>query len=204
MLLTKSQKLIWRINALIQSARFKHFGRNVFLSPASKIPFKKRVSIGSNCRIGSYCRLEATEKGSQIIIGDNSIMYHFSSIIAYSAKIKIGHHTSLHEFAILSGPGDIEIGAYVRIAARASIFAGNHVIDRVDVPIHRQGMKSIGVTIDDDCWLGTNSVVIDGNHLARGCILGANAVLNISTKPFGIYAGIPAKLLKIRGESKSI
>jgi acetyltransferase-like isoleucine patch superfamily enzyme len=35
-------------------------------------------------------------------------------------------------------------------------------------------------------------------HIAEGCAIGALSLVNASTQPFGVYAGVPARRLKDR------
>lgn len=37
-----------------------------------------------------------------------------------------------------------------------------------------------------------------GVEIAKGCIIGAGAVVTKNTKPYGIYGGVPAKRMKER------
>ena len=104
---------------------------------------------------------------------------------------------------MISGPGNVTIGNYVRIAPRVTIVAGNHVFDRSDIPIHEQGMKGGDITIQDDCWLGANAVILSGVTVREGSVIGAGSVVTKDTEAYGIYAGVPAKLIGSRRDAKS-
>lgn len=55
------------------------------------------------------------------------------------------------------------------------------------------------IVIGNDVWIGTRVVVLQGVHIADGCIVGAGSVVTKSlTEPYGIYAGNPAKLIRHR------
>jgi acetyltransferase-like isoleucine patch superfamily enzyme len=54
------------------------------------------------------------------------------------------------------------------------------------------------VTIDDDVWLGTQSVILSGVHIGKGAIVAAGAVVNQDIPPYSVAAGIPAKIIKSR------
>lgn len=38
--------------------------------------------------------------------------------------------------------------------------------------------------------------MLDVVTIAKGCVVGANAVVTKNTIPFGIYVGVPAKIVK--------
>jgi acetyltransferase-like isoleucine patch superfamily enzyme len=65
--------------------------------------------------------------------------------------------------------------------------------------IARQGRDRDGIVIDDDVWIGAHASVLDGVRIARGCVIGAGAVVTKSTEPYGVYAGVPAKPIGERG-----
>lgn len=59
-------------------------------------------------------------------------------------------------------------------------------------------MTSIGVTIEDDVWMGTGVIVLDGVHVAEGCVIGAGAIVTKDTEPYSIYVGVPARKIGAR------
>ena len=57
-------------------------------------------------------------------------------------------------------------------------------------------VKSENIIIEDDVWIGTNSIILKGVKLGRGSVIAAGSVVTKSTKPFHIYGGNPAKIIK--------
>lgn len=49
------------------------------------------------------------------------------------------------------------------------------------------------VTIEDDCWLGSNSVVLPGVTIGKMSIVAAGAVVTKDVEPYSIMVGSPAK-----------
>lgn len=54
------------------------------------------------------------------------------------------------------------------------------------------------VVVGDDCWLGSNSVILPGVTLAKGTVVGANAVVNKDFPQNSIVAGTPAQVIGTR------
>lgn len=54
------------------------------------------------------------------------------------------------------------------------------------------------VIIGDDCRIGRRAIIMPGVEIAKGCIIGAGAVVTKNTQPYGIYGGVPAKRMKER------
>lgn len=54
------------------------------------------------------------------------------------------------------------------------------------------------IVVGNDCWIGHGALLLSGSHLADGAVLGAKSVLSGATEPFGVYAGNPARLTRLR------
>ena len=124
-------------------------------------------------------------------------------IDAQSGTIETRDNVSLNDYSVLLGHGGIRIGNDVRIAAHVVIVSFEHGSSDTTRPIRQQPIIRRGVVIDDDVWIGAGAKILGGAHVAKGCIIGANSVVKGTTVPFGIYAGSPARLIRMRGDEKS-
>jgi len=57
-------------------------------------------------------------------------------------------------------------------------------------------------TIGDDAWIGANVVVTPGVTIADGNLIGAGSVVTGDTEPGTIVAGVPARHIGDRGDSR--
>ncbi len=160
---------------------------------------KGRIKLGGNTRISAGVVIDPG--AGWITIGKNAELQRHSIIQTYGGSIAIGDGFSLNPYSILYGHGGLKIGNNVRIAARVTIVPFNHNVDRIDLPIKRQGETRLGVSIGNDVWIGTGAIVLDGVDIADGCVIGAGAVVTKSTQANGIYGGVPARLIRLRGDS---
>jgi acetyltransferase-like isoleucine patch superfamily enzyme len=116
--------------------------------------------------------------------------------IGNSTNIKIGTNCQINENVFIQGA---IIGSNVMIAPGVSILNSKHNVDRIDIPMNMQGAtKEINPIIKDDVWIGRNVIIMPGITVNKGTIIAAGAVLTKNTEEYGIYAGIPAKLIKKR------
>ncbi len=52
-----------------------------------------------------------------------------------------------------------------------------------------------GIKIEDDVWIGANSVILDGALIRRGAVVGASSLVMAELEPYSINAGVPAKII---------
>ena len=120
--------------------------------------------------------------------------------IGSGKNISIGANCRINENVRLC---NVKIGNHVMIA-RDTVFLGiTHNSERIDIPMEKQGNKSLlqGV-VQDDVWIGLRCIIMPSLNIAKGTILGAGGVLTKSTEVNSIYAGVPAKKIKERGEQQ--
>lgn len=140
-------------------------------------------------------------RGGTIRIGKRVLMGCGVVVDAQTGAIEIGDHVSLNDYTVLLGHGGIRIGNDVRIAAHVVIASFDHGFSLLDEPIRSQPVVKLPIVIEDNVWIGAGAKILGGAHIARGCIIGANAVVKGPTVANGIYVGVPARLLRIREDA---
>lgn len=141
----------------------------------------------------------STRYGGTITIGENCHISRYGHILSCGGNIIIGNNSTVNPFAMVYGQGGLKIGNGVRIATQSTILPSNHIFDRKDITIYEQGLSKKGIVIEDDVWIGAGVKILDGVIIRKGCVIGANTVVNKSTEQYGIYVGAPARLIRKRG-----
>lgn len=54
------------------------------------------------------------------------------------------------------------------------------------------------ITIGNDVWIGSRSIVMDGVTIGDGAIVAAGSVVTKDVPPYAIVGGVPAKIIKYR------
>lgn len=54
------------------------------------------------------------------------------------------------------------------------------------------------IVVDDDVWIGYNSLILSGIHIGQGAVIAAGSVVTKDIAPYSIVAGNPAKLIRKR------
>lgn len=61
-----------------------------------------------------------------------------------------------------------------------------------------------GVTIGPDVWIGHNAIVLPGVTIGTGAAVGSGAVVTKDVPDFAIVVGVPARVLRLRADEKTI
>jgi galactoside O-acetyltransferase len=171
-----------RIRRLLLKARLGSVGVDSFWASGIVIEGAARIRIGDRFACGRGCYLDAAGGGS-IMIGDN-------------VSLNAGVHVNA------SVGGEIEIGNDVIIGPLTIIRAANHRFDDPTIPIRGQGHQAKRTRIGKDVWLGAGVIVVPGVSIGDGAVVAAGSVVTRNVPCLGIVAGVPARLVRMRGQPR--
>ncbi len=118
---------------------------------------------------------------------------------------------------VIMMPSYINIGAYVDSGTMVDTWATVGSCAQIGKNVHLSGGVGIGgvlepvqaapVIIEDDCFIGSRCIVVEGVHIEKEAVLGANVVITNSTKIIDVsgsepieYKGfVPARSVVIPG-----
>jgi virginiamycin A acetyltransferase len=108
----------------------------------------------------------------------------------------------------------IKVGSFCSIGQNVNIQDSNHRIDKIssyfmgrnifEMAIKHDVSTKGSVLIEDDVWIGANSVILSGVTIGRGSIIGAGSVVTKNIPPYSIAFGTPAKIIKQRFKDETI
>lgn len=163
--------LAGRLYSAIVRPQLQSCGAGLRLQITTVIRGHRNIVIGRNFNSMGYLYLYAHE-GGVIRIGDDC---------SVNTNVQLG-----------AAAGRIVIGNAVIIAPNVVLRAANHDMRR-DILMRHQPSRGGEIIVDDDVWIGSNSVVTADVRLARGTVVGAGAVVTHSTEPYSVVAGVPAR-----------
>ncbi len=158
-------------------------------------PGAVRLGEGSSINSGTFFDTKegSVEIGDAVKIGDHC---RFTTS-AHSHRIHVGDNTSIHGSCHFVG--EVEIGGGCLLARNILLSSTTHQFRSGGSTIKDQHrVESKKIVVEDDVWLGWGVVVLPGVTIAKGCVIGANAVVTKSTEPYGVYGGVPARLISRR------
>ena len=152
------------------------------------------VEIGENCFISPLAHIFA-EPGRKIIIGDNSFI---AADCTLHGPLEIGNEVAINHHCILDGGrAGIQLHDQVRIAAYCHLYAFDHGMDLAQ-PIYQQPVRSQGIEIGKDVWLGAHVGVKDGIHIDAHAVIGMNSMVTKNVEARAVMAGNPAQFIRYR------
>lgn len=158
----------------------------------------------SGARIGRGTRISAGSElsvwpGGTLEIGEGCVIHKGAILSTYpGGRIRLGDDCTVNPYCVIYGHGGVEIGNSVRIAAHTVMVSANHAFEDPNLPISKQKQTRKGIRIGDNVWIGAGVRILDGVEIASGSVIAAGAVVNRSTPQPGVYAGVPARLVKVR------
>lgn len=161
---------------------------------------QKTLLRNPTLRLGRNTTTNQTAFEEHVALGDDAMVL----------RSEVGRHSYFGPRCIVA---DARIGRFCSIAADVSIGTGGHPLGKNaamhpifylsrpplwDLVQTDQFTEFAQTTIGSDVWIGTKAVIRDGVTIGHGCVIGAGAVVTKDTEPYGIYVGVPAKLMRFR------
>jgi 2,3,4,5-tetrahydropyridine-2-carboxylate N-succinyltransferase len=129
----------------------------------------------------------------------------------------IARHGAYLAKGVIMMPSYVNIGAYVDEGTMVDTWATVGSCAQIGRNVHLSGGVGIGgvlepvqaapVIVEDNCFLGSRSIVVEGAHIEKEAVLGANVVITTSTRIIDVtgdepveYRGrVPARSVVIPG-----
>lgn len=183
--------------------RLSNLGSNPDIQSKAHFEYAGNISIGDKCRIARQALVRAnTSDRRGISLGNNVSVQENVLINANRGHVSIGDNSWLGPGCVVYGNGGVEIGSDVMVASHCAINSVSHHFDRIDIPMNAQGTYCDPVIIEDDVWIGTAAVVLQGVRIGRGSIIAAGAVVTRSIPPYSIAMGVPARITGSRSPAQ--
>jgi carbonic anhydrase/acetyltransferase-like protein (isoleucine patch superfamily) len=120
----------------------------------------------------------------RIEIGEGSSVWPYCVIRSECREVRVGRATNLQDFVMIHVGYEEPtiVGDFCSVAHHATIH---------------------GATIEDDCLIGIQAVVMNGARIGRGSIVAPGAIVTEGSviPPHSIVAGVPARVVRSRDAS---
>jgi galactoside O-acetyltransferase len=165
---------------VVEAMQFAAVGKNVRISERASFHNCPAISIGDNVRIDDFCVLSAGLGG-----------------------IQIGNYVHIAVHSSLIGAGKITVSDFCNISSRVGIYSSSDdysgaAMTNPMVPPEFTAVVSADVFLGRHVIVGSGSVILPGVTLEDGVAVGALSLIRENCQAFGMYAGLPARLIKER------
>lgn len=190
--------ILYRITNKIKSNNIK-----------SALKKAKNVSIGDNLHINAGMKFYLNDE-AKLIVGNNVTFYsqnddyHMNMFAGVKliadrpgAKIAIGDNTRVNGSCIHAWDS-VSIGKNCLIAANCNIMDSNGHATMMDSPSERIKTQDTAkpIVIEDNVWIGCNSIILKGVTIGEGSIVSAGSVVIDDVPPRSIVRGNPAVVVE--------
>ncbi len=147
------------------------------------------IQVGSNGRV---------ELGRWSWVG------HGTKLRCHEGLVSIGAKTVLGQECTISAYQHVSIGRECVIADRVMMIDFDHGAAEVERPIRLQGIYKRDVRIGNNVWIGYGACVLRGVTIGDNAIVGTSAVVTRDVPANAVVAGVPARLIRMREEPKTL
>jgi maltose O-acetyltransferase len=177
-------KSFWRMSCLVL------YYSVVRWLPSQPIPGYKLAYVARRAVIRSISK----RCGRNVLIKRNA---YFGD----GAELEIGDYSQFGENCVV--PRDLVLGRDVVMGPDVVIWASPHESSSLEVPIRCQGGTARRpVRIGDDVWIGQRAIIMPGVRVGSHAVIGAASVVTRDVPEYSVVAGVPARVLRMRNESK--
>ena len=152
-----------------------------------------------------------TRKKGEIVLGNNVLFnsQRITNLVGLSGstildtrfggKIEIGDRTGASS-VVISSKKLVKIGSRCKIGGNVRIF--DHDFHCLDASIRctsedRNNIRSSEIEIGDDCFIGTNSIILKGTKIgARSIVAAGSVVFGLKIPPDSLVKGNPAQIIR--------
>ena len=163
--------------------------------------FNKNILSKKHLQITTYIPKDCILLGVENIKFSKNVSIGFKSLFtAEGGEIIVGANTSFNSGVHINASvcGKIVIGENCLIGPNVVMRTADHVFERIDIPIRKQGHKCANIFLDDDVWIGANVIILGGVTIGKGVVVGAGSVVTKNIPEYSVVVGAPAKIIKSR------
>lgn len=175
----------------------------IFCGKSVTIEHAYMVEAGSNLILEDFVYINAlSEKGIRfgrnVTIGRGTSITCTGIIANKGVGLSIGNNSAIGSNSYIGARGELQIGNDVIMGPMVTIFSENHNYESMNTPIRKQGESRKGISIEDDCWIGAGSTILDGVTVGQGSVIAAGSVVTRDVEAYSVVAGVPARLIRSR------
>jgi len=191
-----------KLKTYIKSLPFLKRLANYLLFPKNQVRPRLWVSLfvnpffhnkGKNSLVRRTARMDVMPFNN-FQMGIDSTIEDFATVNNGMGDVKIGDRTRIGISNVIIGP--VQIKNDIIFAQNIVVSGMNHGYEDINIPPKDQKCSTAEIVIEDDVWIGANSVITSGVKIGKHAVIAAGSVVTKNVPPYSIVAGSPAKIIK--------
>jgi acetyltransferase-like isoleucine patch superfamily enzyme len=162
-----------------------------------KLRWRGRLKMDGLCFVCPRVRFEIS-RDATVTLGRWSWIGRGCKIRAHEGEVSIGAKSVMGEECTISSYQHVSIGRECIIADRVMMIDFDHGVVEAERPIREQGIYKRDVRIGHNVWVGYGACFLRGVTVGNNCVIGTNSVVTRDVPDNAVVGGIPAKLIRMR------
>lgn len=157
------------------------YGEDVLVSRKASLYNPSRIFLGCHVRVDDFALVSA----------------------GFDGEVRIGDHVHIAAYVALFGGGGIVLEDFVGLASRVTLYSASddYSGDFLTCPCVPDELRHViteRVVLEQHVVIGATVVILPGVRIGVGSAVGAMSLVKGDLAPWGIYAGVPARLARPR------
>lgn len=102
----------------------------------------------------------------------------FSMMIGKTGKVSIGENCFFNNYCSINSLNNIYIGSNTIMGENVKVYDHNHRFNIENTLISEQGFSVGEVSIGENCWIGSNVIILKDAKIGNNCVIAAGSVIN--------------------------
>jgi acetyltransferase-like isoleucine patch superfamily enzyme len=168
-----------------------------------KLRHRGRLRTDGLCFICPGVQLEIGRRAT-LRIGRWVWIGHATKIRVHEGEVRIGAKTVMGQECTISAFQHVSIGRECIVADRVMLIDFDHGIVEVERPIRLQGIYKRDVNVGHNVWIGYGACILRGVTVGDNSVIGTSAVVTGDVPANAIVGGVPARVIRMREEPRSM
>lgn len=108
---------------------------------------------------------------------------------------KFGEYVALND-AVVDFTGGVHIGDRVHFGREVMVLSCSHPTHSVDGIERRKTLSCAPIVIEDDVYIGSRAIILEGVTLGKGSYIAAGAVVQSDVASGILVGGVPARFIR--------
>jgi acetyltransferase-like isoleucine patch superfamily enzyme len=148
----------------------------------NNLRYHQQLFIGDDFLFGEYSTVNI-HPNSLFKVGNKVEFRKYCNILLYeNANLTIKPSVFFNNYCSINCLGKIEIGGHTLFGEGVKIYDHNHAyfFDEKKLVVERDKFKIGSIRIGDNCWIGSNVVILNNVEIGDNVIIGAGCLIHKS------------------------